>query len=297
MSAYALSPAFGSLSSDNDRRFRRLLLLIGAPALIAAIGIPFIEVSGLLKGGGMLTPVRYAKLIEQAAPEEAPAPETPPEAKPQPTPAPKPQLTQAQKVEKARKKAEKAIASLQDSLAELRDSSLPTVDAPLTGEVISSRSGSTPSFAASASKSSGGIGEVGVVERQSTTALGSRQAERVKSPVGAGRDASRSGLSGDMTKTGRTLEEIQLVFDRSKGALYTMYQRELRANPNARGKVVVRMTIAPSGRVTRCTLVSSEMNSPEFEKKVIARILLLDFGAKDVGDFTIDYPLYFFPQN
>lgn len=297
MSAYALSPAFGTLSADSDRRFRRLLLVFGLPALLFGVGIPFIQVSGLLKGGGMLTPVRYAKLIEQkSAPEPETAPDTPVE-KPQPKPVPKPQMTQQQKVEKARKKAEKAIASLQDSLAELRDSDLPTVNAPLTGEVLTSKSGTTPSFAASASKSSGGIGEVGVVERQSTTALGSRQAERVKSPVGAGRDASRSGLSGDVTKTGRTLEDIQLVFDRSKGALYTMYQRELRANPNARGKIVVRMTIAPTGRVTRCVLVSSEMNSPEFEKKVIARILLLDFGPKDVGDFTIDYPLYFFPQN
>lgn len=297
MSAYALSPAFGSLASDNDRRFRRLVLGIGLPALLLGLVLPFIQVSGLLKGGGMLTPVRYAKLIEQT---DAPEPEAQPDQpvqKPQPKPAQKPQLTQQQKVEKARKKAEKAIASLQDSLAELRESNLPTVNAPLTADVLSSESGKNPSFAASASKSSGGIGEVGVVERQSTTALGSREAQRVKSTVGSGKDASRSGLSGDVVKNGRSLEDIQLVFDRAKGAFYTMYQRELRANPNARGKVVVRLTIAPSGRVTACRVVSSEMNNPEFEKKIIARVLLLDFGAKPIGDYTLDYPLNFFPQN
>lgn len=297
MTAYALSPEFGSLSSESDRRFRRLLLAIGLPALLFGVGIPFIEVSGLLKGGGMLTPVRYAKLIEQTAAPEPEAQPDQPVTKPQPKPVQKPQLTQQQKVEKARKKAEKAIASLQDSLAELRESNLPTVNAPLTGEVISSPSGKTPSFAASASTSSGGIGEVGVVERQSTTALGSREAQRVKSTVGSGRDASRAGLSGDIVKNGRSLDDIALVFDRAKGAFYTMYQRELRANPNSRGKVVVRLTIAPSGRVTACKVVSSEMNNPEFEKKVVARVMLLDFGPKDIGDYTVDYPLYFLPQN
>ena len=42
-------------------------------------------------------------------------------------------------------------------------------------------------------------------------------------------------------------------------------------------------------------VISSDLHNPEFEKKVVARVLLLDFGRKDVPDFTIDYPIYFFP--
>jgi TonB family protein len=293
MTAYALSPGFGALAGESDRRFRRLLAGFALPALIAGIIIPFVQVSGLLKGGGLITPTRYAKLLEQA-----PAIEEPQTVeKKEVLPKPKPQLTQEQKVERARKRAEKALASLTDQLSELRDTNLPTVNTPLTGNVITSASSTAPSFAAAAARTSGGIGEVGVVERkESTTGLGERKTTTVKSTIGAGADASRAGLGGDKLKSGRTLEEIQLVFDRNKGAFYTMYVREQRQHPNMVGKLVVRMTIAPSGRVTRCTIVSSELNNPEFEKKVVARVLLLDFGAKDVGDFTLDYPILFFPS-
>jgi TonB family protein len=290
MSSYALSHDLGLLADDSDRRFRRLVAVLAIPALIAGVVIPFVQISGLLKGGGMISPTRYAKLIQQQQ-------EQPAEQKTSPVAKPRPQLTQEQKVEKARKKAEKAIASLQDSLASLRDADLPTVDKPLTqSQVISSTGGTRPNFNADAAKTSGGIGDTATVGRAaSQTQLGQRKEQAVHSKIGEGKDASRAGMSG--TVTGRSLEELQLVFDRNKGAFYTMYQRELRTKPDMRGKVVLRITIAPSGHVTKCSVVSSELHDPEFEKKVVARVMLLDFGPKNIGDFTVDYPIYFFPQN
>ncbi len=105
------------------------------------------------------------------------------------------------------------------------------------------------------------------------------------------------GKVGGKLTLKRTEEEIQLVFDRNKGALYTIYLRELRVNPDAHGKLVVRLTISPSGAVKSCKALASEFASEEFAKKVVARVMLMDFGPKDVGDFTIDYPIVFFPQN
>lgn len=290
MTAYALSPDFGLIATESDRRFRRLLAALALPALVAGLVIPFIQISGLLKGGGMITPTRYAKLIEQATPAEEPKPleQT---SKVQPTP----QITQEQRVERARKRAQKAIASLQDSLSELRDADLPSVAAPLSGEVISSPSGSAPSFASTATATSGGIGETGVVRRESSTGLGERTTTTVKSPLGSGSEQALAGHGGKNLMKGRTLEEIQLVFDRNKGSFYTLYNRALRERPDMQGKVVVRMTIAPSGAVTRCTLVSSDLNHPELERKLVARVLLLQFPAKDVGDITIDFPFTLFP--
>ena len=87
------------------------------------------------------------------------------------------------------------------------------------------------------------------------------------------------------------------MFDRNKGALYTIYLRELRVDPDAHGKLVVRLVIAPSGAVKAVSLVSSDFASDEFGSKILARVKLLDFGPKDVGDFTMDYPIVFFPQN
>ncbi len=279
MSAYALSPAFGTLSDDSDRRFRRLLLLFALPALLAGVLIPLVDLPSLIKQ--VVTPQRYAKLLQQAAVEK-------PKEEPKPK-VEKPQLTQEQKVEKARQRAQKQLRAL-DTLANLRDVAMPTVSAPLQGNVITSTS-STNTFAASATKDSGGIGEIGIVDRgASTTGLGDRTTTAVRSTIAGGK-------TGGAPKLRRTEEEIQLVFDRSKGALYTIYLRELRVNPDAHGKLVVRLVIAPSGAVKAVSLVSSEFASDEFGSKILARVKLMDFGPKDVGDFTMDYPIVFFPQN
>lgn len=283
MSSYALSPELGRLGDDSDRKFKRLLLIFAVPALAAGLVIPFIKITSLLQER-LLQPQRYAKLIQQKV--EPPKPE---EKKEEPKPVEKPKLTQEQKLQRAREKARKLTRQF-DELADLRDANLPTVSAPMSANIITSQ-GNTVSFAATAGKGSGGIGEVGVVEHgRSTTGLGSRNTTGVRSNIGG-----RGEGMGKIVK-GRTLEEIQLVFDRTKGAFYTMYVREQRQRPDMAGKVTVRLTIAPSGAVKKCVVIASELGHPEFEKKVVARVMLMDFGAKDVGDFTIDYPILFFPS-
>lgn len=277
---YALSNDFGGIAEASDRRFKRLLMVLALPALIFGIIIPFIELTGILKTD-LANPARYAKLIKKI---EEKKEEKKPDIK-------KPELTQEQKLDRAKKRAEKQLSSLRDALADLRDKALPTVNGPLANNVITSASNSN-TFAASAAQGSQGIGEIGVVNRGSTTGLGTRSGTSVRSGIGGGKD--RAGFGG---KAGRTLEEIQLVFDRNKGALYTMYVRETRTNPDMSGKLTVRMTIASSGRVTKCVVIASELHNKEFEDKVVARILLMDFGAKDVGDFTLDYPINFFPTS
>lgn len=282
MSAYALSPAFGALADASDRRFRRLLALFAVPALVAGILIPLVDMPSLIKQ--VITPQRYAKLIQQAPVQEKKIEEKKPEPRVE-----KPQLTPEQKVERARARAQRQLKAF-DSLAALRDVSMPTVSAPLQGNVITSTA-ATNTFAASATNTSGGIGEIGIVDRgASTTGLGNRSTTAVRSGIAGGKGVGAPTLR-------RTEEEIQLIFDRNKGALYTIYLRELRVNPGAHGKVVVRLTIAPSGAVKACTVVSSELGSPEFGQKIVARVKLMNFGPKDVGDFTIDYPIVFFPQN
>jgi hypothetical protein len=285
MSAYALSPELWELSERDDRRFRRLLMAVGIPALVAGIVIPTLQLAGQLAGGGEMMK-RYARLLPSA-----PVAEQTEEPKPEVKTTPRPQLTQEQKVARAQKK----VAKMLQSLNELQDLTNVAVNAdPLTTTVLRSSS-STAAATLPSAATSGGIGETQVVQRESGTGLGERRTTTVKSPVGEGPRRDMAGFAGDKHISGRTLEEIQLVFDRSKGAFYTMYTREQRTRPDMVGKMVVRLTIAPSGAVTRATLVTSELNNLEFERKVIARVLLLNFGAKDVGEFTIDYPIIFFP--
>ena len=71
--------------------------------------------------------------------------------------------------------------------------------------------------------------------------------------------------------------------------------RALRQNPALQGKVVVELTIAPSGVVTAVRIVSSDLKDPEFEAELIARIRLFRFKAKDVAPLTTTKPIDFFP--
>ena len=56
------------------------------------------------------------------------------------------------------------------------------------------------------------------------------QVTRATSTIGSGGGSDRP-LSGGGPGLSRTDEEIQIVFDRHKAALYRLYNRELRKNP------------------------------------------------------------------
>ena len=86
-----------------------------------------------------------------------------------------------------------------------------------------------------------------------------------------------------------------MVFDRNKGAIYALYNRALRKDPTLEGKLVLRLTISPDGVVTLCEIASSELNDPELERKLVQRVKLFRFDAKDVEAITTTKPIDFFP--
>ena len=89
---------------------------------------------------------------------------------------------------------------------------------------------------------------------------------------------------------------MRLVFERNKGSIYAIYNRALRDEPGLQGKVVLKLVIAPSGAVVDLRVVSSELKMPDVESKLLARIRTFDFGAKDVNEMSITYPLDFLPS-
>jgi len=111
---------------------------------------------------------------------------------------------------------------------------------------------------------------------------------------GAGKGGTlQRGASG---KASRSIEEIKLVFERNKGAIYSIYNRALREDPSLEGKVVLELKIAPSGQVVDLRIVSSELKQVELEKKLLARIRQFDFGAKDVDLMVVTWPVDFLPS-
>lgn len=327
-----ITPDGWHLPEETDRRFNRIVGIALTLFVIAGIVIPLIQLHGLQRGGGEGAEKRYINLLPEAevapqveepapAEEDQPKPEQPktveqkkqdkppqPKTQEKPTPVQQPQVTQEQRVQQARDVAQRSgVLALQSQLSELQNQSLQGFDAPRPQDTIVAKAGtgasggSTAAFERAATSGSSGIGSSGTGETrrsQSGTGLGQRRTTTVESPVGFGEDKTKPGQGGTKLLAGRTLEEIQLTFDRNKGAFYAIFNRAMRENPGlGAGKIVVSLTIAPNGSVTDCTLVSSTFNDPELERKVIQRVLLLNFGAKDVPPFTYpNYPVNFLPS-
>ncbi|HEY5323604.1 MAG TPA: TonB family protein [Caldimonas sp.] len=110
--------------------------------------------------------------------------------------------------------------------------------------------------------------------------------------AGPGGTATRGGGG----KASRSIEDVRLVFERNKGSIYAIYNRALREEPGLQGKVVLKLTIAPEGNVVDVRIESSDLKTPELEAKLLARIRQFDFGAKDVNQMIVSYPVDFLPS-
>jgi hypothetical protein len=117
---------------------------------------------------------------------------------------------------------------------------------------------------------------------------------RVESAIANLEESSRPMSDG--LAAGRTDEEIQIVFDRYKAALYRIYNRELRKDPTLRGKILMRISIETNGSVSMCKVESTDLASPELVANIVERIKRFNFGPKEgVPKITILYPIDFLP--
>jgi len=327
----ALSPTYRnfdlpwSSNFETDRRFRRITLIVLGLTLLLTVLIPMLPVPQIEKPDIEEVPPRMAKLVLERKP---PPPEPPPqvietkpvevpptpkpvEPKPQPKPVePKPTPTPEQQREAARESARNAgLMAYADDLAALRDS--PTVSTITEGNAeVTGAPGEGPKtersiITSKAGHASSGINTAQISRGTGGGGLAGRGTTRVDGPVssvggdggGTGKSAGGAGKGGGASAGGsRSREEIELVFDRNKGALYALYTRALRANPALQGKVVLRLTIQPNGSVSSVEIVSSELKDPDLESKLVARVRLFKFADKDVAPVTTTKPLDFFPS-
>lgn len=93
----------------------------------------------------------------------------------------------------------------------------------------------------------------------------------------------------------RTTDDVAFVFNKNKTSLYSLYDRERRKNVGLKGRIVFQLTIAPSGKVTDVKIISSELNNPALETRIISRIKMFIFSPSNGGPITINYPVEFLP--
>jgi protein TonB len=285
-----------SPSEEMERRFRVILRNLGIAFLIFAVIIAILPHRQLVTNTDSL-PERVVQLVMEPPPPPPPPPPPKPEKPLEKAPIAK-VPTPPVPVDPRIKASKSGLLANLDDLAALRDQvdldkfakNQPKTTDPgdvslVTRSVITSKAGGT-SGGISSPTSSGLASGSGSLRGIYTT--------QVKDPnLGAnGQAATRAGGSG---KASRSADEIALVFTKNKGAIDAMYARALRDNPALQGKVVIELSIAPSGDITAARVVSSELNDKEFEAKLIARIKLFRFEAKDVAALTATKPIDFFP--
>ena len=117
---------------------------------------------------------------------------------------------------------------------------------------------------------------------------------RATAPVAVRARTLSKGGSG---KASRSIEEIKLVFERNKGAIYAIYNRALRDDPSLQGKVVVKLTISPAGNVVDVRVEVQRAQGLGLEAKLLARIRSFDFGAKEVDQMVVTWPVDFCPPS
>ena len=112
----------------------------------------------------------------------------------------------------------------------------------------------------------------------------------------SGLNSRAPAVSGGGGRAARSREEIELIFDRNKGRLDSIYARAQRENAELQGKLVLELTITPAGDVSDCRVVSSELKDAELERKIVTLVRSFKFEAKDVNTLVVTKALQFFPS-
>ena len=127
--------------------------------------------------------------------------------------------------------------------------------------------------------------------------LAGRSGTQVKVPAGVGA-STIAQVEKEAKSSKRSPEEIKLAFDANKSAIYSIYRRALRQNPLLEGRVVLRLSIDKTGKVTACSIASSALKDSELEEKIVARVLLIDFGARaNLENWSGTYQIDFVPAS
>jgi hypothetical protein len=310
---------------ESERYIRRavlvaLLICVLLGGLVSMVKVPIRDRSLEV----VEIPERLAMLVKKEPPKPEPKPEPPqqkeeskptpePEKKDQPPkekPAPEPTPAATAEAASARKKAESVgVLAFKNTFKDLMEDTpiakLGTESRLIKGQAAGQAVAQRSLVAMQAQGgASGGISNYGFSRN-----VGSGNADRLGGGIGTGDGAGfsrvESTIAGrgegprplsDGMPSGRTDEEIQIVFDRYKAALYRIYNTELRKDPTLRGKILLRISIETGGEVSMCKVESTDLASETLVAQIVERILRFNFGPKDgVPKVTILYPIDFLP--
>ncbi len=297
-----------------EEAFKRTLRRLLIPLLLLFIVIPLLPVYekeyeereiDLVKTKVVLEPI----IIEE--PEAPPVPEAKPKPKPKPEAKPKPlqkKVTQPKKAKPAPRPIEKkktvaeqhGLTALSSQLSSLTQSldmqklQRKTVSKSQGGRIA--RADSTVLGEDQLTQKSEGIQVDDSQMKNENIALAAHKSTELDGFVLDGMPSSDSENFYSDLAGQRSVESIRKVLEAHKSRAYIYYQRALRDNPSLSGTFIFQLVIQPDGTISNLRLVSSELNSPELEQRILSSIRQLKFGSKDVSPRSINYKFNFLPS-
>lgn len=312
-----------SWSIDNraNRLFNTITIIVLAVVLTAAVTVSLIDLPEEQRTARKEVPPRIVQFLLEKKKVEPKIEKIIPQPRPKPEPKPEPENPKVEKIDKkpeADKKpltesekaarevaADSGLLALSNELSDLMETD--DISAMVGGTVGTAATTESPldssaeaALLAGSTSGSGGIsnGQLAIVTTGKTVRL-QRQVSTVEQTLIKEKVAEKQSVAqtGTKRKGGiRSEESVTLVFDRNKSKLFSLYNRARRKNPDLKGKVILEITIAPSGKVTKIIVVTSELNDKTLEARLLKRIKLFDFGAQPVEQVTVTYPIEFLPS-
>lgn len=300
---------------QDEQRFHVILAAIVIALMALAAAVPFLSVPKVERQKMEAVPPRLAKIVleqrAQAKPEPPPKPQTalpppPPTGVERPKVEPPKPLTRAE--QQARKRVQtKGLGALTSELAALADTSGIAAMAPqrVTGAgTTEAATVDTRILTAQGGRRSAAVGttpqaHVATVETTKLEDNRKQRAQELLATTGearGGNTKARTAASNVRGSSGRAEEDVAVVMDKYKSLLYAIYNRARRSNPGLKGKIVLVITILPSGEVAKVVTKSNELNAPDLEAALLARVRQFNFGATQGGPLTVTVPVEFLPS-
>lgn len=290
-----------------EEAFKRWLKRLLIPLLLLFFIVPWLPTFDVYKERE--SNIIKTEIILEQLEEPEPEPTPPPKEKPKPKQEPKPQPLQKepakpvdpvkqQKKEKVEK--DQGLTEISSQLNSLRQSldmsklQQKNVSKSTSGKVA--RADSTVLGEDALTQKSEGIVVDDNLLKDKKVALAAHESTKFDGFVDDGDATSNAANFYSDLRGQRSIESIRRVLEAGKSKAYMYFQRELKNRPELEGTFIFQLVILPSGEVSELKAISSELQAPELEKKILSVVQSLNFGAEDVSARTLKYKFTFLPN-
>ncbi|MBU2870777.1 AgmX/PglI C-terminal domain-containing protein [Colwellia sp. E2M01] len=292
--------------TEQDKKFTRILQILIGLYLVIAVIVPLIEQAEVPREIKEKVPVQLAKIMLQEKklpvpekPKEIPKEEKPEEVKDEPEKKPEPPKTKRQE---AKQKAQTSgLAAMKDELFAMRDAFevQPATTTKLNKSSATETKVQRKLLASAADTQSTQLAAANTTQTVASDELSTRDTQQVRlsaEEVLASTDTAEAESIAAKKSGQRSELVLRRTLEANKSRLYSRYNRALRKDPFLKGKVLFEIEILPSGKVSKVTIKSSELNNPALERQLVIILRAIEFTAEQVGTVTTIWSIDFLPS-